>query len=223
MKANALTKPRTIFRQHWSCSKMPLSLFFSQFLMYKRTHLFSAACTAIFLFGIGLITLGAVLPSLKEKFQLDEVSAGALFSILPFGILMGSLIFGPISDRFGYKALLILSQLFMVAGFEGIAYAPSLGLLQVCVFLFGMGGGAINGATSALIADTSTYSKGSDLSLLGVFFGLGALSMPFITGLLKGYLSFVEIISAVGMITLLASLSLFLIRFPLQSMYKDSH
>lgn len=137
--------------------------------MYKKTLVFSAACTAIFLFGIGLITLGAVLPYLKERFHLSEISAGTLFSILPFGILMGSVLFGPISDRFGYKALLICSLLFMFAGFEGIAYSHSLTMLQVCVFLFGMGGGAINGATSALVADTSDQSKGADLSLLGVF------------------------------------------------------
>ena len=38
------------------------------------------------------------------------------------------------------------------------------------MFLFGLGGGAINGATSALVSDISEKEKGANLSLLGVFF-----------------------------------------------------
>ena len=50
------------------------------------------------------------------------------------------------------------------------------------MFLFGLGGGAVNGATNALVSDISEKDKGANLSLLGVFFGLGALGMPFILG-----------------------------------------
>src|ERR1700716_3044066 len=106
--------------------------------MYKKNLVFAAACLGMLLFGIGLITLGSVAADLKVKFQLDEISSGTLFFILPFGILTGSLIFGPICDRFGYKLLLVLSCLFMFAGFEGIAWSPGLGLLKICIYIFGV-------------------------------------------------------------------------------------
>jgi hypothetical protein len=40
-------------------------------------------------FGIVLTTLGAVLPSLVERFGIDKSAAGALFLLMSFGILVG--------------------------------------------------------------------------------------------------------------------------------------
>src|SRR5215471_5344102 len=94
--------------------------------MYNKKVVFWAACFGMLLFGSGLITLGSMATDLKTKFDLDEVAAGTLFSILPFGILTGSLLFGPICDRYGYKLLLIISCLGMCAGFEGIAFVSTL-------------------------------------------------------------------------------------------------
>ena len=134
------------------------------------------------LFGISLITLGSLAPSLKTKFMLDGVASGTLFSILPIGILAGSFVFGPVCDHYGFKRILILACIAMTAGFEGIAFARSVPVLKSCVFLFGLGGGIINGSTNALIADISEKNKGANLSLLGVFFGIGALGMPLLLG-----------------------------------------
>ena len=183
--------------------------------MYKRSLVFRAACVGMLLFGVTLITLGAVVPGLKEKFQLNDVNTGTLFSILPLGILSGSLVFGPVCDRYGYKLLLCLSCLCIFAGFEGIAYAPSLGVLKISIYLFGLGGGAVNGATNAVVADISTTGKGSSLSLLGVFFGIGALGMPVLLGLMQQVVSSATIVSFVGLLTAGAGVFFALIRFPL--------
>jgi fucose permease len=182
--------------------------------MYKRTPVFLAACFGMLLFGISLITLGSITPHLKTKFMLDDVAAGTLFAILPIGILSGSLLFGPICDRYGYKLLLILACLGMFAGFEGIAYASSLSVLKICIFIFGLGGGVVNGATNAVVADISDVNKGANLSLLGVFFGVGALGMPLILGLLSKTFQPFEVIAVVGWLTLIASLIYVFIQFP---------
>lgn len=182
--------------------------------MYKKRVVFWAACAGMLLFGICLITLGSVAAHLREKLQLDEISAGTLFSILPLGILTGSLFFGPIADKYGYKILLSVCCVFMFAGFEGIAWAPSTNLLKIFIFLFGIGGGAINGSTNALVADISDKDKSADLSLLGVFFGIGALGMPLISGILDDYYSFEAILSTVGIMTLAAGIIFLLIKFP---------
>jgi len=182
--------------------------------MHKRKLLFWAACFGMLFFGISLITLGAVVPGLKEKYHLDEISSGTLFSIMPFGILVGALFFGPFCDKYGYKILLALSCFFMFAGFEGIAYAPSHSILKICVFLFGVGGGAINGATNALISDISEKDKGANLSLLGVAFGLGALGMPFILGILENKFNYEVIVSIVGVATFIVGVFYLIIKFP---------
>ncbi len=182
--------------------------------MYNKQLVFWSACFGLLLFGITLITLGAVVLDLRLKFTLDGVSAGTLFSIMPIGILIGSLFFGPISDRYGYKLLLILSCLGLCAGFQGIAHASSIGLLKLCIFIFGLSGGVINGATNAVVADISTRGKGASLSLLGVSFGIGALGMPQVLGALKDHYPWNEIVSAVGWLTLVMALMYSLIRFP---------
>ncbi len=182
--------------------------------MYKTRFVFFAACTGMLLFGIGLITLGSVATGLKEKFGLDDISSGTLFSILPIGILAGSLIFGPLCDKYGYKLFLVLSCLCMFVGFQGIANAASLNFLKICIFLFGVGGGAINGAANAAVSDISFENKRSNLSLLGVFFAIGALGMPFILGLLKGMFNFETIVSAVSFLTIIAAIFFLIIKFP---------
>ena len=182
--------------------------------MYKKRLVFGAACAGLLLFGMGLITLGSVAPNLKEKFHLDEISSGTLFSILPFGILVGSLLFGPFCDKYGYKILLAIACICMFIGFEGIAYAPTHSLLKICIFLIGLGGGVINGGTSALVSDISEKDKGANLSLLGVFFGIGALGMPFLLGVLQNSFHFQVIVSSVGIATFFTGIFYLLIKFP---------
>ena len=182
--------------------------------MFNRKLVFSAACLGMLLFGIVLISLGSILPSITSKFNLDELSVGTLASILPFGILAGSLIFGPIVDRYGYKNLLIICSLLVFAGLEGIAFTESIYILQLCILLIGLGGGVINGGTNVLVADISTNEKGASLSYLGVFFGIGALGMPAILGILSKSFSQSSIISGVGFFVLIPVIFFTITKFP---------
>lgn len=176
--------------------------------------IFFCACLGMLLFGVSLITLGSVASALQRKFELDAIASGTLFSILPVGILAGSLLFGPFSDRYGYKIILILSCLLIAAGFQGIAHAPSLAVLKACIFLFGLGGGVINGATNAVVADISAKNKGANLSLLGMFFAIGALGMPFILGTLETKFTFERIVSTIGYVPLAVAMLCLITTFP---------
>lgn len=181
---------------------------------FNRQLVFRAACLGMLLFGIGLIMLGSILPDLRLKHSLDAVEAGTLFSILPVGIILGSLLFGPVCDRYGYRTLLAVSALLMFAGFEGLAFTNTSWILTLSVFLFGVGGGAINGATNAVVADISTTGKGADLSILGVFFGIGALGMPLLLSLLKKSVQFETIVAGTGLLALFAAILFAIVRFP---------
>ena len=182
--------------------------------MYNSKLVFTAAALGILLFGIGMTTLGSVAPWLRSRFLLDEIQTGTLFSILPIGLLSGSLLFGPLCDRYGYKYLLISCCAFMAIGFMGIAYSTSLSILKIFIFLFGAGGGGMNGATSAAVADMSDKEKGSNLSLLGLFFGIGALGMPSILASLSRSYTSGQVIAAFGWLSLLVAVVYLFISFP---------
>jgi len=182
--------------------------------MKNHSLVFYAACLGMLLFGMVMVTLGSILPLVVAKFNLGQIEAGSLVSILPFGILTGSLLFGPIVDRYGYKALLITCSLLVLLGMEGIAYARNVSTLNMAVFLIGLGGGVLNGATNALVADISDETKGANLSLLGVFYGLGALGMPTVLNMLRNLFSTEGIIASVGIFILLVAISFFFVAFP---------
>ena len=181
---------------------------------YNKKLIFRASCAGILMFGIAVLVLGSIAPDLKIKLDLDEISAGTLFSILPVGMLAGSLLFGPVADKYGYRILLSVSCFLLFVGFEGLALSRDSGLIKLFIFLTGLGGGAINGATSALVSDISDTDKAANLSLLGGFFALGALGIPLILGLLRDTFSFETIISGVGILALAAGIIFLVISYP---------
>lgn len=154
------------------------------------------------IFGITIVTLGSVAPALKEKFSLDNYAAGTLFSILPIGLIIGSLIVGPVCDRYGYKWMMSIAALGICIGFEGIAYANELNILRSFVLIFGISAGFINGATNSIVVDVSDEHKGPNLSILGIFFGTGALGMPLVLSWLVDKMDPLQTLSIVGWIIL---------------------
>jgi MFS family permease len=126
-----------------------------------------------------------VLPSVIERFDISKTAAGSLLLLSTFGIVAGSLVFGPVVDRWGYKEMLLVATAIIIAGLEAIAFAPSMAWLRVAVVFSGFGGGMINGGTNALVADIST-DRTAGLSKLAVFFGFGAVGTPLVLGSLLG-------------------------------------
>lgn len=181
---------------------------------FDRRQVFAAACLGMLVFGIVMTVLGTILPMLIERFAVDKASAGSTFTLLSVGILTGSLVFGPVVDRYGFKGLLIACTTLVLLGLEALAFAPDFNLLRVAVFVIGFGGGVINGGTNALVSDISTGERSAGLSLLGVFFGIGAFGVPLVLGFLMETYSFTVLTGAVG-IPVLAAIAYFTtVRFP---------
>lgn len=99
--------------------------------MYRKNLVFAAACAGMLLFGIVFLSLGSVNNMLAERFELDDNAIGTLTALLPFGILAGSLLFGPVVDRFGYRWMLVAAALVVGIGLEGMALAGRRGMVQL--------------------------------------------------------------------------------------------
>lgn len=180
----------------------------------QTKRVFAIACLGMLSFGIVLTTLGALLPGVVTQYQVSMAQAGSLFLLMTFGILAGSLVFGPIVDRRGYKGMVLFALLMIVLGLEAIAFAASFAWLRVAVVFIGFGGGIVNGGANALVADISTDQRGAGLALLGVFFGIGAAGMPFALWVLDDTFSRTAILASIGGLLLIPILMTLATAFP---------
>lgn len=141
-------------------------------MTYKTSQVFVAACAGLAFFGVAMLSLGPILGQLNA--QVD--GANALPATMSIGIILGTILFGPVVDRFGYKYLLIIGSLLALIGLEGLANATEIELLHGSMFMIGFGGGILNGLTNALVSDIYGDDKrGGRLSILGAFYCVGAL------------------------------------------------
>jgi fucose permease len=140
----------------------------------------------MFLFGIAAALLGATLPLLSERLQIGLARVGTLFLVMNACMLASSFALGALQDRFGMKPPLVAGPLVVGAALLVVAGAESYGQLLLAVALLGVGGSALNGASNALVADLheDPAAKAAALNLVGLFFGFGALFIPFAIGLL---------------------------------------
>ncbi|MCR5709226.1 MAG: MFS transporter [Bacteroidales bacterium] len=140
---------------------------------YNTTAVFVAACAGMAFFGVTMLSLAPILGKLGAV-----VGEGALTlpSTMSIGILLGTVIFGPVVDRFGYKWLLVVSSVLALAGIQGLARFAQLPLLHGSMFCLGVGGGILNGLTNAVVSDIyDDRRRGGRLGVLGAFYCIGAL------------------------------------------------
>jgi len=138
----------------------------------------------MFGFGIVMALLGALLPLLAGRLHFDLAQAGDLFLVMNAAMLVTTLTVGPLLDRFGHKPPLLIAPLFVAAALVLVAQVSTFTGLMAAVVLLGIGGGALNQVTNTLVADLygDVRAKSAALNLLGVFFGIGALFIPFTVG-----------------------------------------
>jgi fucose permease len=148
-----------------------------------RTGWLTAACYGgMFAFGIVMAVIGALLPRLS----IGLVQSGNLFLGLTSTMLASMLFLGPAMDRFGKKLPLAAGAFLVALALALMAVSRTYESLLIAVALLGLGGGALNGGTNLLIADlhADARRKNSALSALGIFYGFGALCLPFVLGAL---------------------------------------
>lgn len=181
----------------------------------KNTKVLIAGYLGMFFFGTAFIVMGAVLPSLTALFNLDEATAASIVSMSPLGMLFGSIIFGPIIDKYGYKPIMLAAMLLGTAGLEIMAFVPNINMIRCAIFLLGISGGILNGATNALVADASDdKSKGSNLSLLGFIYCVGAFTIPILFALLSEQYSYVPIVAGTGALMFITFIFYLFVDFP---------
>lgn len=183
----------------------------------QNTRVLNAIAQAgMFLFGLSMALIGAFLPFLPERLSVSFAEVGAMFLVMNFAMLIASLVLGLVADRFGLKLPLVAGAWLVALALFLFGHATRVSHLLPAVAFLGFGGGLLNGGTNTLVADLydDPRRKASALNLLGVFFGVGALFLPFAFGALTSRFGITGLLTATMLVCLVIGAATAILRFP---------
>ena len=138
----------------------------------------------IMLDGYDAAVMGFVAPALIEDWGISRAEMGPILGAAMFGVAIGALVAGPLSDRYGRKRILLWSvalfALFSLAG--AVAQSPTQ--LALMRFLTGLGLGAVMPNCVTLVAEyMPERRKGVMITLMYSGFNVGSYRRRFVIAL----------------------------------------
>jgi AAHS family 4-hydroxybenzoate transporter-like MFS transporter len=113
--------------------------------------------------GFDTAAIGYIAPALRAQWGVTPAQMAPLFGAGLFGLMIGALIFGPVSDRFGRKPVLVFTTFAFGVATLVSAWATDVTSLTILRFLTGLG---LGGAMPNAITLTSEYCPESRRSSL---------------------------------------------------------
>ena len=129
---------------------------------------------------MGLSIIIPLLPLFAARFGATPFVIGVLQAAYPVMQFVGAPILGRLSDRFGRKPILLVSQLGTFAGFVLLGFANTLGLLFLSRVIDGLSGANMSTAQAAIADSTTEKTRTQGLGLIGAAFGVGFILGPII-------------------------------------------
>ncbi len=141
------------------------------------------------MFALGLIL--PILPKLVESFvDNDTASAARIFGLFGTAWAVMQFLFSPIlgslSDRFGRRPVVLLSNLGLALDYVLMALAPSLTWLFIGRVISGITSASISTAFAYIADVTAPEQRAAVFGKIGVAFGAGFILGPAVGGLLGG-------------------------------------
>jgi DHA1 family tetracycline resistance protein-like MFS transporter len=137
---------------------------------------------------VDVFALTLVIPLLAiyaERLGATPFQATLLVSVFSACQLVAGPVLGRLSDQFGRKPLLLISQAGTLLGFLLMARADSLALLYVARALDGATAGNLSLAQAWISDNTPPEKRTRAFGLIGIAFGLGFFIGPWVTGVLS--------------------------------------
>lgn len=143
---------------------------------------------------LDMMALGVVipvLPKLVESFLDNDTAAaarwfglfGTVFALMQFAF---SPLFGALSDRFGRRPIVLMSNFGLAFDYALMALAPTLGWLFLGRVISGVTSASISTAYAYIADVTPPEKRAAAFGLIGAAFGAGFILGPAIGGLLGG-------------------------------------
>jgi DHA1 family tetracycline resistance protein-like MFS transporter len=134
----------------------------------------------VFVDLLGLSIIIPLLPLYATRYSATPLVIGILQATYPLMQFLGAPILGRLSDRFGRKPVLVVSQFGTLAGFILLGFANTLTLLFISRIIDGLSGANISTAQAAIADSTTEKTRTQGLGLIGAAFGAGFVFGPII-------------------------------------------
>jgi len=142
-----------------------------------------------FLTALGPLSMDMYLPSLPDIGRaLDAPTAQVQLTISSylFGFAIGQIFYGPVSDRYGRRPVLLAALVLYGAGSIGCALTQSIGALTAMRFVQALGGAGSIVLARAVVRDLYSGARaGRELSLMGSITAFAPIVAPVIGGVLQ--------------------------------------
>jgi DHA1 family bicyclomycin/chloramphenicol resistance-like MFS transporter len=136
--------------------------------------------------ALGPLSMDMYLPSLPDigrTLNAPIVQVQLTISSYLFGFAAGQIFYGPVSDRFGRRPVLLAALVLYALATIGCAVAQSIGGLIALRFLQAVGGAGAIVLARAVVRDIySGVRAGRELSLMGAITGVAPIVAPVIGG-----------------------------------------
>jgi MFS family permease len=135
--------------------------------------------------ALDIAIVGPALPAIQAEFDADSRALSWVFNTYVLFHLLGAPLLAKLSDRWGRRAVYVLSLALFGVGSAIVASAPGLELLLAGRAVQAFGAGGVFPVASAVIGDRfPPERRGRALGLLGAVFGIAFLLGPLLGGVL---------------------------------------
>jgi MFS transporter, putative metabolite transport protein len=130
--------------------------------------IWSLAAAGKFFEGFVVFMTGVALPLLSREFNIGAAENGLITAATLFGILVGAVGLGGMSDRFGRKVMFVVEMVIFVAFLAALIFAPNFYLVVICLFGIGLALGC-DYPTAHIIISENIPSTSRGRLVLGAF------------------------------------------------------
>lgn len=136
---------------------------------------------------LGMTIILPLLPFYAERYGATPQVVGLLITVYALCQLLAGPVLGKLSDRYGRRPLLIVSQIGTFAGFLVLGWARTLAWIFFSRFLDGITAGNLSLAQAYISDVTEPENRAKAFGVIGIAFGLGFLIGPALSGFLAQY------------------------------------
>ena len=136
---------------------------------------------------LGYTIVLPLLPFYAEKYGAPPTVVGLLVTIYAASQFLSSPLLGRLSDRWGRKPLLLVSQTGTLIGFVVLARADALWLIFLSRLIDGLTAGNLSLAQAYISDVTEPKDRTKAFGIIGIAFGMGFLVGPGITAYLSQF------------------------------------